>query len=251
MGLAGHPPRPAVRRPPRAARIAAGFDERQERPLADRRGIDVEGRDLHGVTPFFIVEDEALVRPAAEFDFAGGKSQPLGRVWQIVSHRGAGRRRVAQGLKRHPPGLDVHQFVIQAEFGEVGRRLVECVAQAGSHGLRHLAGVIVHCGGIRQGQVPAAVVRHGRRIIERVGPGQQAGGTAAVRPRPQAPAFLKPDDMPDFPQRRIQMVRARSQPAALRQAIDQCTQLAARLRQLGDELVGAVAADGRGAVHVI
>ncbi len=87
--------------------------------------------------------------------------------------------------------------------------------------------------------------------IEGIGPGQQAGRETAVGPGAQAPALLEPDDMPVFPQRRVQVFGARSQPAAVRQAIDQRAQAPARLRQPVDELVRGISADGPDRVHVI
>ena len=201
------------------------------------------------MAPFLVIEDEARVGPAAEIHLAAGECQALRRrrTGDICPYGW----RIAQVLECHPPRLDVHQFVIETQFGEVGDVVVESAAQAACHGNGNLVRVVVDCCRLQQGQVPADVVRHAGRIVEGVGTTQQAGATRAVRSFAQAPALLEPDDMPVFPQRRIQMAGTRPQPAVRRQRLDELAQPLARLRQAVDELRGGIVSDGSGSVHVI
>ena len=248
-GAAGDPPGPACVRPPRAVPITACVDKLGENRLGQRARVDVECRDRHRMTPLLVVENEALAASAAQFHLARGERQPLRR--QRVGDVGPLGRRITQILECHPPSLDVHQFVIQAQLGEISERLVEPATQADGHGGGDPLCIFVDCGRCGQGQIPAAIVRNAGGVVQRVGRRQQAGRKPAVGPCPQAPALLKPDDVPVFPQRRIQMRGAWPQPAVRRQAVDQCPQLAARLRQPIDELVRSMAADGSGSVHAI
>ena len=98
--------------------------------------------------PFFIVENEAFVRPAAERHVAFGKHQPI--RWHGQLSDSLPGIRIGQILKSHLPGFDVHQFMNQAQLGKVSQPRVEFIVQTGRYGGGHPFGIRVDRGRFQQ-----------------------------------------------------------------------------------------------------
>jgi hypothetical protein len=88
----------------------------------------------------------------------------------------------------------------------------------------------------RQRQAPARVVRHGGRVVERVGVGQnRRPGFAAL---PQAPELLEPAHMTHLPARRIDDRQQRAELALAGEVVDHAPRALARFAQLPDQVGG-------------
>ena len=91
----------------------------------------------------------------------------------------------------------MHVLVEEGELVEVGA-IVE--PQRRDRSLEDRGQVLERGFAIEKGQVPARVVRHLGRVVERVGIGHQRGAPARGTQRPE---FLEPGDVAHFPERRI------------------------------------------------
>src|SRR5262245_1366963 len=120
LGLGVFAPVPAFVVPQGPLAIAAGFDERGELGVGDRRAGDAEGTDCDRMRPFLIVEDERCAALRAELEAAGGNVH-VARPWPgagVGRCAGAGetRLRICKGLARIGEGLVVHILVERGEL---------------------------------------------------------------------------------------------------------------------------------------
>ena len=100
--------------------------------------------------------------------------------------------------------LGMHVFVQGGELDEVAQALVVRLAREALEGFfQHVAEVDEGRGQARQRQAPARIVRHGRRVVERIRVIQDRGTERFAFLVAQAPVFLEPADVADFPERRI------------------------------------------------
>jgi len=97
--------------------------------------------------------------------------------------------------------LGVHVLVQRREAHEVAQLFVVGLAgEALERELEDIGEIGARRGERGKRKLPASVVRHVGRVVERVGVRQQCLGQA---PFAQAPVLLEPADMPDLPQRRV------------------------------------------------
>ncbi|MBX3618949.1 MAG: TIGR04348 family glycosyltransferase [Rhizobacter sp.] len=212
--LAGAPACTGLRPPARVV-VATALHERQE--LGPAHGLPVDGkRGQHHLAPGqLVVECEAGAGLAAQAPPAVAKLQRRGRRGQGLRTPARVVEGDAQAACHVERGLVVHVFVQQRQAEEI-KRLIAAAgpAQQGQRFVELHGQVVARGGGIGQGQLPAAVVRHTARVVERIGlaarrqePRRVGVGTLTERTLGVAcdPERLEPADVPQFPQRRVEL----------------------------------------------
>ena len=175
--------------------------------MGHRRPRHAERRNLDHVGPFFIVEHEAGVGHSPQHELAAGNlhvSRPRTGIRCNAGLPAPVGRRISQRLAGVGKSFAVHFLVERRQLREIpqkpGRALpVDALQHSIQDPLQISQGSI----DIRQRQVPARRVRHRGRIVEIVCIGEHRRFKFAIFPIAQAPVFLKPAEVADFPQRRI------------------------------------------------
>ena len=194
---------------------AVGFDEGQVVGPAQHLAVDLARRHWHRMRAEFVVEGEACSstwrpqRPVTtrQRQRPGGSNRL--RLPARVSHRNA------QGLRHVQRGFMVHVFVEQAQAVEVQAVVVFRAGQKQVEALRQAIRQVCPCG-LRtwQRQIPAGGLCDVAGVVQRVGVaphGGQAQCEGVGRSAAQAlgvapdPVRLEPADVPQFPQRRVQL----------------------------------------------
>lgn len=182
--------------------VAAGFDKCGELRIGHRCTRHAEGRDFHGMPPFFIVEDEMSVIRSTQMESATGNFD----ISVAVTGFDFGNLPTRAGITMCLPGigqcLAMHFLMQRAELGEIMQiRIVSMLPQLDLDGG---ADASQHAQGVRyagQRQIPARSVRHCSRVIQCIRIRRQVA-TGAI-PFTQTPALFKPAQVPDLPQRRV------------------------------------------------
>src|SRR5205823_3131614 len=149
----------------------------------------------------------------AEAEYAAGQLGVAALGYAPRTGRQPARRRIAERLPRVVEGFGVHLLVARRQANEIRVGPVYTVDDAIEHRLA-IRNRVLERG---QRQSPALVVRHGRRVVERVGVGQNR---ARLGLTPEAPIFLEPTDMAHFPARRIDDRKLRPELALARKVVD-------------------------------
>ena len=154
--------------------------------------------------PLLVVEYEARVRSGAEIECTAREFGVAAR--DRAGRMGSGRHAgcvVSPGLAHVVKCFGVHVLMPRRELREVGLGFARIRCQSFKRAIEHRVAITlcrVESGKI---EVPARVVRHGGRVIERIGRGQTRRPGRAIIRSAQAPILLEPADMTDFPARRI------------------------------------------------
>lgn len=221
-----HQPLAAGGRPPVGPLVTAVLDEFEELRVGDRRGVDLEGRHIGGLRGKFVGHREAVglapalrEAPTRKLQRAGsGHADRRARQCGIVGgHR--------QRLQQRRDALDLRVLVLQGPAVGI-ERVVAIVRQQRDppqHRIERRGRVVLQCGDIGQGGLPARIgsdalgiepfvgpVEHGRRGRHR----QQHAAAVLPLHVAQAPPFGVPGEMAQRPKRRIGIVLARHDPAA-------------------------------------
>ena len=224
LGLAPGAGRPW---PPARLVVATLLDKGQVVLPAQHLGVDRSRRQVDLVCPQLIVEGKGIVGRAAQGPVASGHADGWAGFGQGPTLPAWVGQRDAQGLGHVDGGLVVHVFMGQAQAVEVqaggvgmlalkqGQVVGQAIGQALAQGVR-----------VGQRQGPTAGVRHAAGVKQGVGTGPAAGLTrhirvgghtaAAVRVARQPPV-LKPADVPQLPQRRVEVGPVGHAQALLRQ----------------------------------
>ena len=193
--------------------VAAIVHESRELSVGHGRARDGEGRQFMRMRPLFVVENvqragfRTQIVPAARHEdiFIADVIDQVRRRARLIG--GKLRRRITHRLARVRNRLAVHIFVhghkpVEIGFVRCGVALVELF----EHAVEHLLHVGQRLIARRQRQLPAGIMRHRGRIPERIRVRPDGLQIAQV---PQGPAFLKPRDVAQLPNQRIDDVHAR------------------------------------------
>src|SRR6266540_7383785 len=118
------------------------------------------------MAPLFVIERELRVAGGAEAKCAAGELDVARRAGWLGSGSTARRRRIAERLARVVKRFRVHLLVPRGEAREVGVSLATCGEALKQTGQNFLA-IGQRVGERRQGKLPARVVRHGGRVVQR------------------------------------------------------------------------------------
>ena len=196
-------PCPAVIAPKFTNAVTASLNKRCKFAIRDRRASNAERVQFDFVRPFLVIKDKPLSAHGAE---PPGTARHFG----ITRQRPGGSRRMIAKIPRRRVGerfahvgqcFDVHVLVTDRQFVEIAGglrkvgagKLIALVFQ----NLRQIGkgGVA-----IRQIETPARVVRYRAGIPQIICAIDQRRLAVAV---PQRPLFVKPADVADLPQHRI------------------------------------------------
>jgi len=135
--------------------------------------------------------------------------------------------------------LGVHVFVKNRELGEIVQFAVFRLAfQAPQHALQYFGLVGTGCFQIGEGQAPARIVRHFRRVVQSVAAAHDGFHSRVLPPAPQAPVLLEPGDVSQLPQRRIDDCKlGPEQPLAV-EIVGDARKMPAARTQLAGEGIG-------------
>ena len=240
LGPLAPAPVPAAPAPPFAPPIATVVDEGLELGVGDGRRGDPEGRDLDGMRPLLVVEDEWLAGIGAEHEGAAGDGDVVRAELGIEGRRARGRRearraRVAQGLEDRRQVLGVHVLVQRGQRVEVDVVVTRRAGLEPCHAPpQHLRDVCERGGARRKAVIPASRVGHVEGVVDRIRAGQDAVGAAAPA---QQPVLLEPADVAHLPDRRLEEMPARAEHLRVRQIVEQRELDTARIEQRAEECI--------------
>jgi hypothetical protein len=143
-----------------------------------------------------------------------------------------GGRRVAQRLAGISEGLAMHFLVKRRELREIAQVFGGSLAlEAIEHLLENAFEIAQRGVDIRQRQPPSRIVSDCRRIVQRIGTHQDGDRLRRGRTVAQAPVLLKPGEMTELPQRRIDDCQLRTEELTPRQVARELQRAFARIEQ--------------------